>query len=68
MKKFNEEEFDKIKYCKHCNQKFKEDYNGRKTSLIEKVDKYKLQRIINDFKQNNINEETQENLKNIMKI
>ena len=63
MKKFDKEEFDKIEKCKHCNQKFNENYNGRKITLIEKVDKYKLQRIINDFEQNNINDETQENLK-----
>ena len=66
MKKFNKEEFDKVEKCKHCNQKFEEGYNGRKITLIEKVDKYKLQTIINDFKQNNINEETQENLKKIL--
>ena len=63
MKKFNKEEFDKVEKCKHCNQKFNESYDGRKISLIEKVDKYKLKRIIDDFKQNNINDETQENLK-----
>ena len=34
-----------------------------KIIIIEKVDKYKLQRIIDDFEQNNINEETQNNLK-----
>ena len=32
-------------------------------TLTEKVDKYKLQRIIDDFNNNNINEETQNNLK-----
>ena len=63
MKKFNKELFDKVEKCKHCNQKFNENYNGRKISLIEKVDEYKLKRIIDDFKQNNINNETQENLK-----
>ena len=63
MKKFNKKEFDKVKSCKHCDQKFEEDYNGRKISLIEKIDKYKLKRIIDDFGQNNINDETQENLK-----
>ena len=63
MKKFNKEEFDKVKSCKHCNQKFEEDYNGRKITLIEKVDNYKLKRIIDDFGQNNINDETQQNLK-----
>ena len=51
MKKFNKKEFDKVKSCKHCDQKFKEDYNGRKITLIEKVDKYNLKRIIDDFGQ-----------------
>ena len=63
MKNFNKEEFDKVKSCKHCNQKFEEDYNNRKITLIEKIDKYKLQRIIDDFDNDNINEETQQNLK-----
>ena len=63
MKKFNKEEFDKVKSCKHCDQKFEENYNGRKITLIETVDKYKLRRIIDNFGQNNINEETQNNLK-----
>ena len=63
MKKFNKKEFDNVKSCIHCDQKFEEDYNGRKITLIEKVDKYKLKRIIDDFGQNNINQETQENLK-----
>ena len=68
MKNFDKEKFDKVKSCKYCDQKFDEDYNNRKITLIEKVDKYKLQRIIDDFDNNNINEETQTNLKNIMKI
>ena len=55
--------FNKVDSCKYCNHKFNEDYNNRKITLIEKVDKYKLKRIIDDFKQNNINEETQQNLK-----
>ena len=63
MKNFNKKEFDKVKKCKHCNHKFNEDYNNRKITLIEKIDKYKLQRIIDYFGQNNINEETQNNLK-----
>ena len=67
MKNFNKEEFDKIKSCKHCNQKFEEDYNNRKITLIEKVDRYKLQRIIDDFDNNDINEETQQNLKKYYK-
>ena len=63
MNNFNKKEFNKVEKCKHCNQKFNEDYNNRKISLIEKVDKYKLQRIIDDFDNNDINEETQQNLK-----
>ena len=63
MKNFNKEEFDKVEKCKHCDHKFEEDYNNRKITLTEKVDKYKLQRIIDDFDNNNINEETQQNLK-----
>ena len=63
MKNFNKEEFDKVEKCKYCDHKFNKDYNNRKITLIEKVDKYKLQRIIDDFDNNNINEETQQNLK-----
>ena len=63
MKNFNKEEFNKVDSCKHCEHKFHEDYNNRKITLIEKVDKYKLKRIIDDFDNNDINEETQENLK-----
>ena len=63
MKNFNKEEFDKVKKCKLCDHKFDKDYNKRKISLIEKVYKYKLKRIIYDFDNNNINEETQNNLK-----
>ena len=63
MNNFNKEEFDKIEKCKHCDHKFNNDYNNRKITLIEKVDKYKLQRIIDDFNNNDINEETQQNLK-----
>ena len=62
IKNFNKEEFNKVKSCKHCDHKFNEDYNNRKITLIEKVDKYKLQRIIDYFDNNNINEETQNNL------
>ena len=29
MKKFNENEFDQVKSCKHCGLKFEEDYNVR---------------------------------------
>ena len=63
MKNFNKEEFKNVKKCKHCDHEFNEDYNNRKIILIEKVDKYKLQRNIDDFDDNNINEETQQNLK-----
>ena len=49
MKNFNKEEFDNVKSCKHCDQNFNENYNGRKITLIEKVDKYKLKRIIDNF-------------------
>ena len=31
MKKFNKEEFDEVKSCKHCDQKFEKDYNGEKS-------------------------------------
>ena len=63
MKNFNKEEFNKVEKCKHCDHKFNNDYNNRKITLIEKVDKYKLKRIIDDFNNNDINEETQQNLK-----
>ena len=52
MNNFNKEKFNKVEKCKHCNQKFNENYNNRKITLIEKVDKYKLQRIIDDFDNN----------------
>ena len=45
----------------------KKNYNGRNITLTEKVDKYKLKRIIDDFQNNNINEETQNNLKQYYK-
>ena len=63
MTTFNQKEFDEITKCKYCNHNFTENYNGRKITLTEKVDKYKLKRIIDDFGNNNINEETQNNLK-----
>ena len=49
--------------CKYSNHNFDKNYNGRKITLIEKVDKYKLKRIIDDFGYNNINEGRQNNLK-----
>ena len=63
MSTFNQKEFDDVKICKYCNHNFTESYNGRKINLIEKVDKFKLKRIIDDFDNNNINEETQHNFK-----
>ena len=63
MSTFNQKEFDNVKICKYCNHNFDESYNGRKITLTEKVDKYKLKRIIDDFGNNNINDETQNNLK-----
>ena len=53
-----------IKFCKYYDHNFSESYNGRKITLTEKVDKYKLKRIIDDFENNNINEETQNNYEN----
>ena len=61
MTTFNQKEFDEVTKCKYCNHNFTENYNGRKITLTEKVDKYKLKRIIDDFENNNINEETQNN-------
>ena len=63
MKNFNKKKYNTVVFCKYCDHKFNEDYKNRKITLIEKVDKYKLQRIIDDFDKNNINEETQQNLK-----
>ena len=60
MSTFDQKEFDNVKICKYCNHKI---YNGRKITLTEKVDKYKFKRIIDDFGNNDINEETQNNLK-----
>ena len=62
MSTFDQEKFDSIESCKYCNHKFEEKYNGRVITLKEKVDKYKLKRIIDDFDNNNINQETQNNL------
>ena len=63
MSTFNQKEFDDVKICKYCNHNFTENYNRRKITFTEKVDKYKLKRIIDDFDNNNFNEETQYNLK-----
>ena len=62
MSTFNQKEFDEVTKCKYCNHNFAKSYNGRKINLTEKVDKYKLKRIIDDFG-NNINDETLYNLK-----
>ena len=63
MSTFNQKEFDNVKICKYCNHNFDEKYNKRQITLKEKVDKYKLKRIIDDFGNNNVNKETQDNLK-----
>ena len=62
MSTFNQKEFDEVKLCKCWDHRFDQNYNGRKITLLEKVDKYKLKRIIDDFDNNNISPETQENL------
>ena len=63
MSTFNQKEFDEVTKCRYCDHDFEKSYNGRKIILTEKVDKYKLKRIIDDFDNNNINEGTQNNLK-----
>ena len=63
MSTFDQKEFDNVKICKYCNHNFDEKCNKRQITLKEKVDKYKLKRIKDDFGNNNINEETQNNLK-----
>ena len=63
MSTFNQKEFDNVKICKYCDHDFEKSYNGRKITLTEKFDEYKLKRIIDDIENNNINEETQNNLK-----
>ena len=61
MSTFDQKIFDEITHCKYCNYDFKEKYNNRYITLTEKVDKYKLKRIIDD-KYNDINKETIDNL------
>ena len=63
MTTFDQEKFDSITECKYCKHRFSDGFNGRVITLKEKVDKYKLKRIIDDFDNNNINKETQDNLK-----
>ena len=62
MSTFNQEKFDHTNKCKYCEYDFTKKYNSRKITLLEKVDKYKLKRIIDDYDNNDINEETQNNL------
>ena len=61
MSTFDQKMFDEITHCKYCNYDFNEKYNNRYITLTEKVDKYKLKRIIDD-KYNDINKETRDNL------
>ena len=63
MSKFNQKEFEDVKSYKYCNHNFENKFNGRQITLTGKIDKYELKRIIDDFDNNNINEETQNNLK-----
>ena len=62
MSTFNQKEFDDTNKCKYCDFDFTKKCNGRKITLLEKVDKYKLKRIIDDYDHNDINQETQDNL------
>ena len=62
MSTFNQEEFDNTHICKYCDYDFTKKFNSRKITLLEKVDKYKLKRIIDDYDNNDINEETQNSL------
>ena len=62
MSTFNQEEFDNTHICKYCDYDFTKKFNSKKIILLEKVDKYKLKRIIDDFDNNDINQETQDNL------
>ena len=63
MSTFDQKEFDNVKFCTYCNHNFENKFNGRNITLTEKVDKYKIKRIIDDFENKNINQETQNNLK-----
>ena len=62
MSTFNQKEFDNTHKCKYCHYDFTKKFNSRKITLLEKVDKFKLKRIIDDYDNNDINEETQNNL------
>ena len=63
MSTFDKKEFDNVIICKYCKHNFENKFNGRQITLTEKIDRYKLKRIIDDFENNNINQETQNNLK-----
>ena len=63
MSTFDQKEFDNVNISKYCNHNFENKFNGRQITLTEKVDKYKLKRIVDDFENNNINQEAQNNLK-----
>ena len=60
MKHFDEEKFNNTTHCNNCDYKFDKDYNNRKIKLYERVDKYKLKYIIDNYK---CNEETENVLK-----
>ena len=61
MTTFDQKLYDEVTHCKWCDYDFSEKYNKRYLTLVEKVDKYKLKRIIDD-KNNDINKETRDNL------
>ena len=63
MSTFDQKEFDNVNICNYCSHNFENKFNRRQITLTEKVDKYKLKRIIDDFENNNINQKTQNNLK-----
>ena len=63
MKNFDKEEFIKLNHVNIVIINLMKIIIIEKITLIEKVDKYKLQRIIDDFDNNNINKETQQSLK-----
>ena len=67
MSTFDQKEYDKVNKCKYCNHNFEKNHNGRQITLTEKVNKYKLKRILDDLQNNNINDETQNNLKQYYK-
>ena len=60
MKTFDKEKFNNTTNCEYCDYKFDKDYNDRKIELYEKVDKDKLEWIIDNYE---FNEETENTLK-----